>query len=114
MQLEIATSEFRAMQMQPALQRARAFADRLGQRAWAAKGTGTARPAHPAGLSEREVEVLRLVAAGKTNREIAELLVVSPATIAFHLKSILNKTGVANRTEAASFAHRHGLAAPAG
>jgi predicted ATPase/class 3 adenylate cyclase/DNA-binding CsgD family transcriptional regulator len=64
-------------------------------------------------LSAREAEVLRLVATGKSNREIAEMLSVSPNTVAFHIKSIFNKTGVSNRTEAASYAHRHGLVNPA-
>jgi DNA-binding CsgD family transcriptional regulator len=66
----------------------------------------------PDGLTPREVEVLRLVAAGKTNREIAALLFVSPNTIGFHVKGIFNKTGVANRAEAASYAHQHQLIAP--
>ena len=56
--------------------------------------------------------MLRLVAAGKTNKEIAETLVVSTSTVAFHLQSIFNKTGVANRTEAGAYAHRHHLVAP--
>lgn len=62
-----------------------------------------------AGLSPRELEVLRLVAAGKSNPEIAEALMVSPNTVAFHVKSIFNKTGAANRTEAAAYAYRHQL-----
>jgi DNA-binding CsgD family transcriptional regulator len=68
--------------------------------------------AYPDGLSEREVEVLRLLAAGKSNRAIADALVVSPNTVAFHIKGIFNKTGAANRTEAAAYAHRHGLTGP--
>jgi DNA-binding CsgD family transcriptional regulator/pimeloyl-ACP methyl ester carboxylesterase len=64
---------------------------------------------YPAGLSQREVEVLRCVAAGRTNQEISEDLFVSLNTVAYHLRNIFNKTGAANRTEAASFAHRHGL-----
>jgi DNA-binding NarL/FixJ family response regulator len=67
------------------------------------------RSAYPAGLSRREVEVLRLVAAGKGNREIAERLFVSPNTIANHVRSILTKTNTANRTEAAAFAVRQSL-----
>jgi DNA-binding CsgD family transcriptional regulator len=62
---------------------------------------------YPAGLSQREVEVLRLVAAGKGNREIAERLFVSPNTVANHVRSILTKTNTANRTEAAAFAVQH-------
>jgi DNA-binding NarL/FixJ family response regulator len=64
---------------------------------------------YPAGLSQREVEVLRLVAAGRGNREIAEALFVSHNTVANHVRSILTKTNTANRTEAAAFAVQHAL-----
>jgi DNA-binding CsgD family transcriptional regulator len=67
--------------------------------------------AYPNGLSEREVEVLRLVVAGLTNRQIGDALVISLNTVARHVSNIFAKTGVANRAEAASFAHRHGLIA---
>jgi DNA-binding NarL/FixJ family response regulator len=53
--------------------------------------------------------VLRLVAAGKGNREIAARLFVSPNTVANHVRSILTKTNTANRTEAAAFAVQHAL-----
>jgi len=58
------------------------------------------------------VEVIRLVALGKTDREIAEELFISFRTVGNHVRSILNKTGAANRTEAASYANQHGLVAP--
>jgi DNA-binding NarL/FixJ family response regulator len=61
------------------------------------------------GLSAREVEVLRLIAVGKSNREIAGRLVISVNTVFQHVRSILNKTGCSNRTEAAAYALRHGL-----
>jgi DNA-binding NarL/FixJ family response regulator len=64
---------------------------------------------YPAGLSSREAQVLRLVAAGKGNRQIARELFVSPNTVANHVRSILSKTQSANRTEAAAFAIRHAL-----
>jgi DNA-binding CsgD family transcriptional regulator len=64
----------------------------------------------PAGLSPREAEVLRLVAAGLSNRDIAERLALSESTVARHLSSIFAKTATDNRVEAAGFAHRHGLA----
>jgi len=67
------------------------------------------KPNYPAGLSRREVEVLRLVVAGKGNREIAERLFVSHNTVANHVRSILTKTNTANRTEAAAFAVQHEL-----
>jgi DNA-binding CsgD family transcriptional regulator/tetratricopeptide (TPR) repeat protein len=63
------------------------------------------------GLSAREREVLRLVAAGRTNREIAEELFISPKTASVHVSNILAKLGVAGRVEAAAIAHRVGLTA---
>ena len=66
-------------------------------------------PAYPDGLTQREVEVLRLVAAGRTDREIAEELVISTRTVTTHVGNILNKVGAANRTEAATYATRSGL-----
>ena len=63
----------------------------------------------PDGLSPREAEILRLVARGLSNREIGETLFISEHTAANHIRSILRKTGCANRTEAASYAHRHSL-----
>ena len=60
-------------------------------------------------LSAREVEVLRLIAAGKTNDDISRLLVISPSTVSHHVSNILFKTGAGNRTEAAAFAHREDL-----
>ena len=65
--------------------------------------------AYPDGLTQREVEVLRLIALGKNNREVAEELVISLRTVAHHVTSILSKTGSANRTEAAGYATRQGL-----
>ena len=59
------------------------------------------------GLSARELEVLRLVAAGKTNREIAAALVVSEHTVARHLQNIFAKLGVSSRTAATAFAYEH-------
>jgi pimeloyl-ACP methyl ester carboxylesterase/DNA-binding CsgD family transcriptional regulator len=65
--------------------------------------------ARPTGLSEREVEVLRLIAAGRSNQQIADALVISINTVARHVANILNKTGAANRTEAAVYARDKGL-----
>jgi DNA-binding CsgD family transcriptional regulator len=61
-------------------------------------------------LSPREAEVLRLLAVGKSNRDIADTLCISLSTVATHVRSILRKTGAANRTEAAAYALRQGLA----
>ncbi len=61
----------------------------------------TVLPAHPAGLTEREIEVLRLVADGLDNSAIADHLVVSPRTVHAHLRSVYAKLGVGTRTAAA-------------
>ena len=63
-----------------------------------------------AGLTQRELTILPLLAEGRTNREIGERLHISQHTAANHLRSILQKTGCANRTEAAAWALRQGLA----
>lgn len=67
--------------------------------------------ADPGQLTPREVEVLKLIATGKSNQEIASELVISINTVTNHVKNILGKTESSNRTEAANFAHRHGLTA---
>jgi DNA-binding CsgD family transcriptional regulator/pimeloyl-ACP methyl ester carboxylesterase len=64
----------------------------------------------PAGLSRREAEVLRLVAAGRSNREIGEKLAISLNTVDRHVSNIYDKIGASNRAEAASFAVRNGIA----
>lgn len=65
--------------------------------------------ANPAGLTPRELEVLRLLATGKSNPQIAAALIISLNTVERHVNHILAKTGAANRVEASRFAHRHGL-----
>ena len=72
----------------------------------AARLLGTA---HPAGLTDREVEVLRLVARGSSNPEIAATLVLSEKTVARHLSNIFTKLDVGSRTAAAAFAFENGL-----
>ncbi|MFD3498289.1 AAA family ATPase [Streptomyces sp. NPDC058678] len=72
----------------------------------------TPAPADPAdilGLTGRERDVLRLVSAGRTNRQIAEALFISPKTASVHVSNILAKLGVSGRGEAAAVAHRLGL-----
>jgi DNA-binding NarL/FixJ family response regulator len=64
----------------------------------------------PGGLTAREAEVLRLVASGKTNRDIAVELVISQHTVARHLQNIFGKLGVTSRSAAAAFAYEHDLA----
>jgi DNA-binding CsgD family transcriptional regulator len=82
----------------------------LGERAAALRAAVSGAPARPAGLTGREVEVLRLIAAGHSNRAIAEALFISPNTVLHHVSNIFTKTGAANRAEAAAYATRHGLA----
>jgi DNA-binding CsgD family transcriptional regulator len=61
------------------------------------------------GLSSRELEVLRFVSAGRSNREIAATLVLSEHTVARHLQNIFAKLGVPSRTAASAFAYKHDL-----
>ncbi len=77
-----------------------------------AQASATAPLPSVAGLSPREVQVLRLMAAGKTNQEIATTLFRSPYTVANHVRNILGKTQAGNRTEASAFALHHGLLPP--
>ena len=65
--------------------------------------------AYPDGLTQREVEVLRLIAAGKSNQDIADELVISVNTVFRHVSNIFSKTGASNRTEAATYATRQGI-----
>ena len=68
-----------------------------------------ATPAAQLGLTRREAEVLALVAAGRSNRQIAQALFISPKTVGVHVSNILAKLGAAGRVEAAAIAHRLGL-----
>ncbi|MGN6564407.1 MAG: response regulator transcription factor, partial [Thermomicrobiales bacterium] len=87
---------------QPALARAAALAARLGP--------ATPAPAtYPAGLTAREVEVLRLVAEGQTNQEIAATLCLSFRTVERHLANIYTKLAAHGRADATAFAFRHHL-----
>jgi DNA-binding NarL/FixJ family response regulator len=61
------------------------------------------------GLTQRELELLRLVASGATNNRLARQLFVTEQTVKFHLSNIYRKLGVANRTQASRFAYQHGL-----
>ncbi|MFJ9868767.1 AAA family ATPase [Streptomyces sp. NPDC101165] len=94
---------------------ARPLADAVGRLAQRARLTLTRAPrraldpAESLGLTSRERDVLRLVSAGRTNRQIAEELFISPKTASVHVSNILSKLGVAGRGEAAAVAHRLGL-----
>jgi DNA-binding NarL/FixJ family response regulator len=97
------------------LRRAAPIADRLGARPLAERiaglarqaggGTGTGTSQDRLGLTAREIEVLRLVTAGQSNREIAAALFISPKTASVHVSNILAKLSAATRTEAAARAH---------
>jgi DNA-binding CsgD family transcriptional regulator len=86
----------------PTLARADALAARLD-------AAHAALTSYPAGLSVREVEVLRLVAQGLSNPQVGERLFLSRRTVEQHLRSIFNKTGVPSRVAAARWADEHGL-----
>jgi DNA-binding NarL/FixJ family response regulator len=68
--------------------------------------------AWPDGLTDREVEILRLVARGLSNKEIGRALHVSPVTVKNHVAHIYGKTGIATRSGAALYAVTHGLVEP--
>jgi DNA-binding NarL/FixJ family response regulator len=74
-----------------------------------AAAAGAPTPAEQLGLTPREAEVLALVAAGRSNRQIAQALFISPKTASVHVSNLLAKLGVAGRVEAAAVAHRLGL-----
>ena len=77
-------------------------------RGWTRSVT-TRRTIAAAGFTERECQVLRLVAAGKTNREIAAELVISEHTVSRHLQNMFMKLGVTSRAAATAYAYEHHL-----
>lgn len=89
------------------LEAARGIFERLGAKPDLARLTSGAADAH--GLSRRELEVLRLVASGKSNREIAAALVISEHTVARHLQNIFAKLDLSSRAAATAFAFEHNL-----
>ncbi len=84
--------------------------DKLGARPSRREAEQLLRPTLPGGLTAREVEVLGLVASGRSNLQIAEALVLSEKTVARHLSNIFTKIDVTSRTAAAAYAFEHGLA----
>ena len=103
-----------AVQASALLSDAAALAERIGMPVLLARARALGARlervrAAPDDLSPRELDILRLVAAGHSNREIGAKLCISGHTVANHVRSILRKTGAANRTEAAGYAFRHAL-----
>lgn len=83
--------------------------DAVGAVLAAADGAPRTRRARPAGLTERQVEVLALMARGLSNKAIAEALVISPRTAEHHVQDVYARIGVSSRAAAAMFAMQHGL-----
>ncbi len=89
---------------------ARATFEALGAAPDLARLDGGAEPRRPDGLTSRELEVLRVLAQGKTNRVIAEKLFISEKTVASHVSHIFTKLGVSSRAAATAYAYDHDLA----
>jgi len=95
--------------LDPAVQARLLEAARAGVRSEQSRPATPSAPL-PDGLTEREAEVLALIAQGRSNGEIAQQLYVAEATVKTHVNRILAKTGARDRTQAAAYAHQHGLA----
>jgi predicted ATPase/DNA-binding CsgD family transcriptional regulator len=106
----------RAMSVDEAVAHARDYLTAVLSRPATAAETGEPSPAdrqqRPSGLTERELDVLRLIADGKSTKEIAAALVVSRHTVERHITHIYQKTGTRSRAEATAYALRHGLVSP--
>ena len=81
-----------------------------GQKPTPSSTTTASPPSYPAGLTAREVEVLRLLAGGLTDVRVAEKLVLSPRTVHAHVSTIYNKLGVTSRSAAPRYAIEHHVA----
>jgi DNA-binding CsgD family transcriptional regulator len=95
-ELDTARRLFERLEAEPSLARLAAHA-------------APARPRAAGGLTERELQVLRLIASGQTNRAVAETLFISEKTVARHVSNIFNKLGVSTRTAATAWAFQHDL-----
>jgi ATP/maltotriose-dependent transcriptional regulator MalT len=103
--MDAARTEFNAARA--AFERLGAQPDLQQVRQWSGGATSSA--AYPAGLTAREVEVLRMVAAGKSNRAIAGELLLSEKTVARHISNLFGKLGVSSRAAATAYAYEHEL-----
>jgi DNA-binding CsgD family transcriptional regulator len=104
---------FRRLGAQPFAGRAAALLKELGEPIDRRLGRGAAGKLERSGLTRRELEVIRLVAVGRTNAEIATELVLSPRTIEMHVANAMSKLGCRSRTEATARAHALGIVLPA-
>ncbi|HKG24507.1 MAG TPA: LuxR family transcriptional regulator, partial [Thermomicrobiales bacterium] len=109
-QFEAAWTVGRAMTLEDAIAAAEKLTERVPPPPPAvSQATSPTEPATRFNLSEREIDVLRLVAAGHTDREIAEALFISPRTVNVHVANLRGKLGVSSRAAAVALAHRHNL-----
>jgi DNA-binding CsgD family transcriptional regulator len=108
--LDAALAQFRALGMAGWEQRTLQLLGNLGNHT--ATKVHPSQPRYPGDLTAREGDVLRLVAEGRTNREIAAHLVISLPTVERHIANIYNKIGVRNRAEATAYALNHGYVIP--
>jgi DNA-binding NarL/FixJ family response regulator len=111
-QLVAAHRTARRLGAKPLMERAAGRLAELGERPDRRRGRRSVTPQANAGLTRREVEVVRLVAIGRTNREIARELFLSPRTVEMHVGSILTKLGCRSRADAARRASELGLLPP--
>ncbi|MCA1731695.1 MAG: LuxR C-terminal-related transcriptional regulator, partial [Actinobacteria bacterium] len=102
---EAAQAEGRAMTPEQAVE----YALKVEEEKSASPSTTAPPPSYPAGLSVREAEVLKLVAKGLTDTQVAEELFISPRTVSGHLTSVYGKLGVSSRAAATRFAAEHDL-----
>jgi DNA-binding CsgD family transcriptional regulator len=103
-----ALAAFETLGMEPWIAVARKLESECAMKA------GSGRELFPAGLTDREVDVLKLVARGYSDRQVSEELYISPRTVNAHLRNMLTKTDSANRTELSIWAFEHGLVTRAG
>jgi predicted ATPase/DNA-binding CsgD family transcriptional regulator/Tfp pilus assembly protein PilF len=99
----------RAMTLEDALAAARALTDRVPATSIPPESPAPVDQAARFNLSNREIDVLRLLASGQTDREIAQALFISPRTVNVHVANLRGKLGVSSRAAAVALAHRHGL-----